>query len=52
MRSRALTGPGPAWTDSWPVLDQDPAGCAGLFDFRIRRLTPYFDSFDGTRSTR
>jgi uncharacterized protein YciI len=103
MRSLALIGPGPAWTDGRPVfdqdphvlgqhldhmrqlfdlgalllggpahdgrsgialldtaslelatgvIDQDPAVRAGLFDFRIRRLTPYFDSFDGTRSTR
>lgn len=103
MRSLALIGPGPAWTDGRPVFDQDPqilgahldhmrrlfdsgalllggpvydgrsgialletpslekattlieddpAVRAGLFEFTIRRLTPYFDTFDGTRSTR
>jgi uncharacterized protein YciI len=103
MRSLALIGPGPAWTDGRPVFDQDPrvlgehlghmrhlfdtgalllggpaydgrsgialldtstfaqatalieadpAVRAGLFRFDIQRLTPYFDTFDGTRSTR
>jgi uncharacterized protein YciI len=103
MRSLALIGPGPAWTDGRTVFDQDPrvlgehlahmrrlfdsgalllggpaydgrSGIAlletprldeaaalieddpavgtGLFTYTIRRLTPYFDAFDGTRSTR
>ena len=103
MRSLALLGPGPGWTDGRPVFDQDPrvlgahldhmrrlfdtgvlllggpaydgrsgiallettlteeatsvieddpAVRAGLFAFTIRQLTPYFDTFDGTRSTR
>jgi len=103
MRSLALIGPGPRWTDGRPVFDQDPgilgehlghmrrlfdsdvlllggpaydgrsgialldtpsldqatglieedpAVRAGLFEFTIRQLTPYFDAFDGTRSTR
>jgi uncharacterized protein YciI len=103
MRSLALIGPGPGWTDGRPVVDQDPrilgahlghmrrlfdsdvlllggpafdgrsgvalldtpsleqatalieddpAVRAGLFEFSIRQLTPYFDAFDGTRSTR
>lgn len=103
MRSLALLGPGPRWTDGRPVFDQDPrilrehlahmrrlfdadalllggpahdgrSGIAlldtpsldqataliegdpavrsGLFEFSMRHLTPYFDAFDGTRSTR
>jgi uncharacterized protein YciI len=34
------------------LIADDPAVRAGLFEFTIRRLTPYFDAFDGTRSTR
>lgn len=103
MRSLALIGPGPAWTDGGPVFDQDPhvlrahldhmrrlfdsdalllggpaydarsgvalldtatfdqatalieddpAVLAGVFEFTIHQLIPYFDTFDGTRSTR
>jgi uncharacterized protein YciI len=34
------------------LIDADPAVRAGLFEFAITWLTPYFDTFDGTRSTR
>src|SRR5215203_2483429 len=34
------------------LIEVDPAVRAGLCRFTIRRLTPYFDAFDGTRSTR
>ena len=34
------------------LIDDDPAVRTGLFTYTIRRLTPYFDAFDGTRSPR
>jgi len=34
------------------LITADPAVRAGLFRFDLHPLTPYFDAFDGTRSTR
>ncbi|MFC7725415.1 YciI family protein [Nocardioides sp. GCM10028917] len=34
------------------LIGDDPAVRTGLFTYTIRRLTPYFDAFDGTRSPR
>jgi uncharacterized protein YciI len=33
------------------LIEADPAVRAGLFQFTMQRLTPYFDAFDGTGST-
>jgi uncharacterized protein YciI len=38
--------------DAAALIEDDPAVRAGLFRYTIRGLTPYFDAFDGTRSTR
>ena len=32
------------------LIEADPCVRASIFDFRIHRLTPYFDAFNGTRS--
>ena len=42
----------PTFEQAAALIEADPAVRAGLFHFTIQRLTPYFDAFDGTRSTR
>ena len=42
----------PTLDDATALIRSDPAVRAELFEFEMRRLTPFFDAFDGTRSPR
>jgi uncharacterized protein YciI len=42
----------PSLDEAAALIEDDPAVRAEIFSYTIRRLTPYFDAFDGTRSPR